>query len=190
MKVKDLEEKLRKSDSDKILIEEKLGQEINETQTKLLVLQQSLGQRSSYAAKAAQSVRSLVDLLEEQKAELKLQCGQLHDEVAVAKRSLKDLIEQNSSLERKMLQVQSDAKESRAKMQGALDALHSEVSQLQEERRTLKERRDILEELLKHDQAAHKLAEEKVQRLERQVLYVADKGATLSVTYLLLDLCV
>lgn len=169
MKVKDLEEKMCKLNSDKLLLEEQLRQEISETQTKLLELQQSLGQRSSYAAKAAQSVRSLVDLLEEQKAELKLQCQQLREEVALAKRRLKDSIEQNSSLEKKLIQVQNDAKVSRAKMQDALDALRSEVSQLQEEKRTLEEKHKVLEELLKRDQMARRLAEEKIQRLEFQI---------------------
>lgn len=170
MKLKDLEEKLKKADADKCLVEEQLGRELSRTRAKLEALHQSLGNRSSYVSKAAQSVRALVELLEGQKAELQLQRDKLRDELAVVRRNRQDLLERNTHLNDQVVQIQSSAVErARAKFQGELDTSLSELSRLQEDRKTFKERLDVLQELTKRDREARQLVEEKAQRLERQV---------------------
>ena len=172
MKVKDLEERLKKCDADKQLIEEHLREEIRKLRSELDALERTLGHRSSYAAKAAQSVRSLVELIEGQKMELEYQRDGLSTELAALQRNQDELKSRNEQLEADINRLNIAAlEEATARVRGTLDGLESQCDSLRNENKTLQEQLDVLQETLKRDRDIHRSTVETVYRLEQQVSY-------------------
>ena len=170
MKVKDLEERLKKCDAEKRLIEEHLRDEIRKLCTKLDALERTFGHRSSYAARAAQSVRSLIELIEEQKMELEYQRDCLSSELAVLQRSQDELKSRNEQLEADINRLNVTAlEEATARVRGTLGGLESQCDSLRNENKTLQEQLDMLQETLKRDRDIHRSTVETMYKLEQQV---------------------
>ena len=177
MKVKDLEERLKKCDADKQLMEEHLGEEIRKLRSELDALERTLGHRSSYAAKAAQSVRSLVELIEGQKTELEYQRECLSTELVALQRNQDELKSRNEQLEADINRLNVTAlEEATARVRGTLDGLESQCDGLRNKNKTLQEQLDMLQETLERDRDIHRSTVETVFRLEQQVSY---RGHTL-----------
>ena len=154
-------------ETDKSLVELQLSEEIRQTQAKFDALHMSLGNRSSYADKAAQSARTLVELLEHQKSEMESQLMKLHKELAFVSESLHETHKKNLSLEDKIEDIQRRAEdEAKASVKVDLDRLQSELSRLQSERARLTEQVDVLGDIAKEGHKARQLAEDKVHTLE------------------------
>jgi hypothetical protein len=170
MKVKDLEERLKKRDADKRLTEEHLRNEVHQLRSQLDTLEQTLGYRSSYATMAAQSVRSLVELIEGQKMELEHQRDCLSTELASLRQSQDELKTRNKQLEADIHRLNVTAlEEATATVRSTLDGLGSQCDSLRNENKTLQEQLDVLQETLKHDRNSHISAVENVHRLEQQI---------------------
>lgn len=171
MKAKDLEEKLKKSDADKQLVEEQLSDEIRKQRAVIDQFERSLGIRSSYAVKASQSVRALVELSEGQKVELDTQNGALRTEVESLKKQLDNQLESNSRLESEMQRLQAEAtEEATVAVQADLAALRSQCKALRQETATTKQKCERQDEHLKREHESRRSVEEQKDELERQVL--------------------
>lgn len=187
MKVKDLEEKMKKCDADRQLVEEQLSDEIRKQRATIDQFERSLGVRSSYATKSSQSVRALVELLEGQKGELAIQNEALRTEVESLKKQLHDLSENNSGLESDMERLRAGAlQKATAAVQADLVALRSQCKILQQETATAKEKSDMQDEHLKREHESRRSVEEQKDRLERQVQSHAALVSSQSLTSLLL----
>lgn len=170
MKAKDMDERLKKSDADKRLVEEQLGDELRRTRAQLDEFVLSLGYRSSYATKAAQSVRPLVELLEDQKKELQTQRDCLEREVSSLRTKLEENERDIDRLAKELSHIRTTAmEEAKDKVQHEFQKLQSECSGLREETASLKERNEQLEEAAKGEREARRSAEERAQRQESQV---------------------
>ena len=167
MRIKDLEERLRKCEADKRLIEEKYREDNHLLRAELDELKCSLGNRSSYAVKAAQSVRSLVELLEQQKLDLKAQLDRLVTEMAAVQEKRDELSHRNERLEEELRRLRDSAlEEAAARVESDYKRVKLECKTLKEENSNLKERVELLQETAKRDGESHtetvKLFEKKV----------------------------
>lgn len=188
MLVKDLRERFEKCEADKRLTVEQMGGGIERATAKLSALEQTLGRRSSYANKAAQSVRSLVELIEEQKMGLERERNELSSQVAILKLGHDELKSRNEQISAEITRIASTAlEEATAKVRGDLEELGSQCGQLANERSSLKERLDSLQEetqkecqavvtrmnslqeSAKSDREDRRTAIENVERLEQEV---------------------
>jgi chromosome segregation ATPase len=163
MRAKDLEERLKKSDAEKQLMEVHLGEEIHKLSTELDTLKQTLGHRSSYASKAAQSVKSLVELTEGQKSELEYQRDCLSTQLAILQQNQDKLKGRNQHLEASAME------EATARVRETLGSLESQCESLRNENKIRKEQFDVLQETLKRDQDILKSKTDTVYKLEKQV---------------------
>ena len=170
LKVKELKEKLKKSEADKRLVEEQLGEEIRKLNSIHDQFEQSLGARSSYATKASQSVRALVELIEGQKLELESQVQTLKAEVESLQKKTDSLAETNAQLEDEVERLQTGVKEEVTVAVGAeLEALRFQCNALQNESRAAKEQRQLLEERYKREQESRRSFEEQLHKQKSQV---------------------
>lgn len=170
MKVKNLEETLRKCDADRRLIEDRQREEIHKLRSELDTFEKTLGHRSSYAAKAAQSARSLVELIEGQKMELEYQRDCLSTELASLQRSQDELKCKNEQFEVEIKRLSVTAlEEATSNVKSTLDSLVSRCDSLQNENKTLEEQLDMLQETLKRERDIHSSTEETIRRLTQQV---------------------
>ena len=170
MRVKDLEERLRKCEADKRLVEEKYREDNHLLRAELDELKCSLGNRSSYAVKAARSVRSLVELLEQQKVDLKTQLDRLLTEMAAIQENRDELRHRNERLEEELRRLRDNAlEEAAARVENDYKRVKLECKALKEENNHLKERVELLQEAAKRDGASHtetvKLFENKVDHM-------------------------
>jgi uncharacterized phage infection (PIP) family protein YhgE len=165
-----LEERLKKCTADKQLIEESLRNEIHKLRSQLDALEQTLGHRSSYAAKAAQSVRSLIEFTEGQKMELEYQRNCLRTELADLQQNQEELQSRNEQLKAEISRLNVTAlKEATERVRGTLDALESQCNSLRNENKTLEEQLDVLQETLKRERDIRRSTENSLHRLEQQV---------------------
>ena len=170
MKVKDLEERLKRSEANRKITEEQLRDEIFRARSDLDELQLTLGNRSSYAVKAAESVRSLVELVEGQKLELEFQRNRLNTEVESLRRSRDELLTKTEQLESDVRRLRSTAvEEATAKMTGDLSELRLQCDRLRDENRTLQKQLKLQQERAKRDRESHLVTTKTVDKLEQQV---------------------
>ena len=172
MKAKDLSSKLQKSEADRRLARERLSDEICRLRSELDGFQRALGHRSSYATKAAQSVRALVDLIEGQKLELQSQRDDLCAEVLALRHRQDELTSRNRQLEVDLSRLNATAlEEATAKVRSELSELSVECERLREEAKSLKERLELTQEAAQRDREGHQSATAKIDKLHRQVRY-------------------
>jgi chromosome segregation ATPase len=135
MKLKDAEERLKKAEADKNLINEQLEQELRRTRAQLNEFVQTLGYRSSYAAQAAESARSVVELLMDQKKELQDERDALKKEVSSLLARLDETERQNCQMAKDLSHMKTTAEEdAKAKVQDEMETLQSEQEKLLSDR--------------------------------------------------------
>ena len=165
-----MEERLDKCEAEKRLNEERLNDENHKLRRELDEHRRTLGNRSSYAAAAAQSVRALVELVEEQKMELKAGGENLRTKVLCLQKTVDELQRDKNELECNVDHLRSTAlEEATAKVKEDLDMLRLECGRLQSDRKSLEERLKVLQETKKRDSINNRSLSETVERLERQV---------------------
>lgn len=173
MKVKDLEERLQKSEADRGNVEEQLGEIIRQKARRLEELEQSLGHRSSYASKAAESARALVEMTEGQKRQLQCQLEDLVKEQVDVKKQLNDMVCKCNALDREVKHLRGSAvEEARATTKADLDALQEDNFRLKGEKTQLQLELEKARNAVSTERGSRRMAEEKVKRLEQKVPYI------------------
>ena len=187
MKLKDTEERLKKSFADKSLVMEQLGQELRQMRAQLDEFIQSLGYRSSYATQAAESVRPLVELLEDQKKELQAERDALESEVFSLRASLDAKERESYQMTEDLSHIRTTAVEdAKVKVQDELEKLQSDRVRLEGEIKSLRDQVELLEETTEREKSTRRLVEKERELQQRQVniislrvelLYVGETGA-------------
>ena len=174
MKNKDLEERLQKSNADRLLSVEQLRDENSRLRVELNEHHQTLGRGSSYAARVAESVRSLVDLIETQKFELQSERDRLSGDLSDLRQSHDEMKRSNQQLKSDVRKISATALETAtATIKEDLDRLESECSRLRDENRDLVERLEFVEDAARQDREKSRSLVETVETLEPQVYNVA-----------------
>ncbi|XP_062500124.1 protein Daple-like [Corticium candelabrum] len=164
LKAKDLEEKLDKSDADRRLGEMQLGDELRKTRAQLDEFIQTLGHRSSYADKAAQSVRSLVELMEDQKHELVTQRDQLVNELSRLQAIINKQEQDIDILQEEISCIRMGAREEAMKaVQDDMEKMNSNCKRLEENEKSLDRRIGLLEKENRDEREKRRLIEEEAE---------------------------
>jgi predicted nucleic acid-binding Zn-ribbon protein len=170
IKAKDLSDKLQKSEADRCLAEERLGNEVSRLRSELDEFRQSLGNRSSYATKAVQSVRALIDLMEGQKLELQSQRDDLRAEVISLRHRQDELTSRNKQLEVEISRLNATAmEEATARVSSELSKLNVECARLREEVTSSREQLESTKEKAERHREEHQSATAQIDKLGRQI---------------------
>ena len=147
-----------------------LGDELRKTRAQLDEFIQTLGHRSSYADKAAQSVRSLVELMEDQKHELVTQRDQLVNELSRLQAIINKQEQDIDILREEISRIRTNARDEAMKtVQDDMEKMNSNCKRLEENEKSLDRRVELLEKENRDEREKRRLIEEEAEHERHKV---------------------